>query len=358
MPDVLSQNEVDALLAVVSSTGGGKRPAAAEGAKYYDFLRPERASSSTMRGLADVHESAARAIADALSGALHLGVDCHLRALDQVAWGEFIVGLPDPTCFAVVEARAAGGRFAIEIGPGIVFPMIERLLGAPDDAEPEIPERPMSDIERRVASTVVGILADALAGVWRRVLDAAPAVVQLESNPRIAQIAPPAEMAALATFEIALARSSGLAHVAMPFGAFGGFLADLASAGERVEAASVSTDAEADAAAVRRAVARVPVRVEAIAVSMRMKLRDIAGLAAGEIMETPRRVSDEVVVTVGGKPKFRATEGTLRGRRAFRVGGAAMDAADAAEVVDVMDTVKDSVTPAPDAPETPSEGES
>ena len=199
--------------------------------------------------------------------------------------------------------------------------MIERLLGAPDDAEPDVPDRPMTDIERRVASTVVGIFADALASVWRRALTVEPAVVQLESNPQIAQIAPPAEMAALATFEIVLGSCSGLAHVAMPFGAFGNFLADLAAAGERV--VTNSADASADAAAVGGALARVPVRVEAIAVSMRMSLREIAGFAAGKVLETPRRVADEVIVTVGGKPTFRATEGTLRGRRAFRVGGPA-----------------------------------
>ena len=318
MPDVLSQNEVDALLAAVSSTGTAKRPET-DDSKYYDFLRPERASSSTMRGLADVHESAARAVADALSGALHLGVDCGLRALDQVAWGEFIVGLPDPTCFAVVEAARAGGRFAIEIGPGIVFPMIERLLGAPDDAEPEVPERAMTDIERRVASTVVAIIADALAGVWRRAGEAKPEVVQIESNPRIAQIAPPEEMAALATFEIAFGARSGLAHVALPFGTWGEFLAELGSSRERIDTSSADTSAEA--AVVRGALARVPVRVEALAISMRMKLRDIAALAAGETLETTRRASDELIVTVGGKAKYRATEGTLGGRRAFRVGG-------------------------------------
>jgi flagellar motor switch protein FliM len=341
VPDVLSQNEVDALLAAVSSTGGAKRPAGGD-VKYYDFLRPERASSSTMRGLADVHESAARAIADALSGALRLGVDCRLRALDQVAWGEFIVGLPNPTCFAVVEAKGAGGRFAVEVGPGVVFPMIERLLGAADDAEPEVPERAMTDIERRVASTVVGIVSGALAGAWRGCPGAPPVVVQIESNSGIVQIAPPAEMAALATFEIALGARSGLAHVAMPFGAWGGFLAELAAASERVETATV--DASADAAAVRGALARVPVRVEAVAVTMRMKLRDIAGLSVDSVLETPRRASDDIVVAVEGRPKFRATQGTLRGRRAFRVGRPAPEPAAAPR--------------SPEAAGTTSEGES
>ena len=126
-----------------------------------------------------------------------------------------------------------------------------------------------------------------------------------------------------------LPRSSGLAHVAMPFGAWGGFLAELAAAGERVETGP--GDASADAAAVRGALARVPVRVEAVAVSMRMKLRDVAGLSVGSVLETPRRASDDIVVAVEGRPKFRAALGTLRGRRAFRVGGPAREAVEAVE---------------------------
>jgi len=262
--DVLSQNEVDALLAAVSSTGA-RRPAS-DDTRYYDFLRPERASPATMRGLVDVHEAAGRAIADALSGALNMAVDCRLRSFDQVAWGEFVVALPNPTCFAVVEATTAGGRFAVEIGPGIVFPMIERLLGAPDGAEPDVPERAMTDIERRVASTVVGVVVDALATAWRTPSEARPTVAGIESNPRIVQIGQATEMAALATFDITLGVRSGLAHVAMPFGAWGRFLEDLGGAGRRGE--TVRDDASADAEAARGALARVPVRVEAMAVSM------------------------------------------------------------------------------------------
>jgi len=335
--DVLSQNEVDALLAAVSSTGA--RGPASDDTSYYDFLRPERASSATMRGLVDVHEAAGRAIADALSSALNMAVECRLRSFDQVAWGEFVAALPNPTCFVVVEAATAGGRFAVEIGPGVVFPMIERLLGAPDGAEPEVPERPMTDIERRVASTVVGIIVDALATVWQIPSEERPSVAGIESNPRIVQIAKATEMAALATFDITLGVRSGLAHVAMPFGQCGRFLENLGGAGRRADVAR--EDASADAEAARGALARVPVRVEAMAVSMRMRLREIAALSVGSVLETRRRVGDDVVVTVGGCEKFRATEGTLGGRRAVRVGvgaGRAMDTAAAADRPSVTGT--------------------
>jgi flagellar motor switch protein FliM len=63
-------------------------------------------------------------------------------------------------------------------------------------------------------------------------------------------------------------------------------------------------------------------------------------------------VDDEVIVTVEGLEKFRAIEGTLRGRRAFRIGRPAIDAADA------VDATKSRGLSKTEPPATPTEGES
>ena len=62
MADVLSQGEVDALLAAVSEPRGRTESGPAD-VRYYDFLRPERVSSTEMRALTDLHEAAARTVA-------------------------------------------------------------------------------------------------------------------------------------------------------------------------------------------------------------------------------------------------------------------------------------------------------
>ena len=323
MPDVLTQGEVDALLAAVSaskkagrSRGKGHAPAAEE-VRFYDFLRPERASPSTMRALTELHETVARALAAALSGAVRAPVDCHLRSFEQAAWGEFVMELPSPTCFAVVEAAPAAGRLAFEIAPSVLHPVMEKLLGAPEGSAGDVPARPFTAIERRVAAGLVEIALGAAAEVLSRARPVELTLVQLESSPQAVPVAPPAEMAAVATFEISIAGHSGAAHLAMPFGSFGGLLEELASAGEVQPLAAAA--GEGVAAAVRGAVGRVPVRLEAIAATLQMTLREIAELSAGKEITTSRGGTGDVLVSVGGLDRFSATEGEFRGRRAFRV---------------------------------------
>ncbi|MHC4504081.1 MAG: FliM/FliN family flagellar motor switch protein, partial [Planctomycetota bacterium] len=214
-------------------------------------------------------------------------------------------------------AAPAAGRLAFEIAPSILHPVMEKLLGAPEGSSGDVPARPFTAIERRVAEGLVEIALGAAAEVLSRARPVELSLVQLESSPQAVPVSPPAEMAAVATFEMSIAGHSGAAHLAMPFGSFGGLLEELSSAGEvRPSAAAAG---EGEAAAVHGAVGRVPVRLDAIAATLRMTLRELAGLSAGKEIATSRGGTGEVVVSVGGLDRFSATEGELGGRRAFRV---------------------------------------
>jgi flagellar motor switch protein FliM len=314
---MLSQNEVDALLAAVGE-GAGRAPAGKRDVRYYDFLHPERVSPVELRSLADVHEVAARSVGAALSGALRAPVECRLRTFDQAAWGEFVLGLPSPTCFGIAALEPDGGRFALEIGPSVLYPMMDGLLGAASPGEADVPNRPLTAIEHRIARTVVGISLGALAEVWRRARPVETGLLQLESNPQIVPLAPPTEMAALATFEIGYQGRAGLAHLCMPFGTLGRFLAELASAGAQLGGPG---RVQAAKGALRAAIRSVPVHVEAIAGWARMRLRETVGLRPGDVMDLKSSGPEELVLTVGGVPKFRATVGEFRGRRAVEVTG-------------------------------------
>ncbi len=355
LPDVLSQSEIDALLTAVSEPRG--RDTVPADVRYYDFLRPERASSAQMRALTDLHEAAARTMAAALGGALGTNVDCRLQAFEQTTWGEFAMGMPNPTCFAVVAAkrgapveRAAAGdasasgsagarqraglpgglhgaRLALEIGPAILYPMIERLLGGPPDsggeAGGEPPARPLTAIERRVAGTLLEVSLQGLAGVWGRVKAVELELLRIETNPQIVSVAPPEEMAAMATFELSVGRRggaaseqagrAGLMHLCMPFSTFGALF--------EAAAEGAASPAEGANAATCTALMRVPVRVEAYRAWTRMTLREIAGLSVGDVIRTGRSTGDSMILTVAGLAKFTSSAGEFRGRKAARVSG-------------------------------------
>jgi flagellar motor switch protein FliM len=333
MADVLSQSEVDALLAAVGGGGGDKAKPAQQGtasgpaavpAEYYDFLRPERVSAAELRALNELHELAARTMATTLSSGIRHPVQCRLQTLDQVAWGEFVAALPVPTCFGVAEVFQAGapagqsaaGSLALEIPYAVMFPMIDILLGGNPDESPPAPKRAITDIESRVAAAVVEMMLDALARTWQRAQNVTLKLQQLESNPQMVPVAPPTEMAALATFDLSLGeKHSGVAHLCVPLSPFGKLVRDLSVSGLSYSPAAATAAADD----IRRAVGLVPVGLEACVPGPKMSLRDIVRLSAGDTIDTARSVVDEVTIFVAGVPKYLATVGAFRGRRAVQV---------------------------------------
>jgi flagellar motor switch protein FliM len=336
MADGLSQSEVDALLAAVGTSTGtsaeGARAAGGENvrAEFYDFLRPERVSSGDVRALVELHESTARSISSSLSASLGQPVQCRLQSVDQLSWGELILGLPNPTCFGVAQAthpisEGAGGGpdalgpLSLEIPYSVMFPAINRLLGSGTEQEARgSPSRSLTDIESHVAAGVMEIVLEAISGFWKRSTGVELVLTHVESNPQLVSVAPPTEMAMLVTFDVALGDGvAGLSHLCVPLGPLGPVVRRLAQAGSGY-AASLARGGNVTA----RALGRVRVRLEASLPGPRMLLRDIVRLSAGQTIETGATSDDEVTISTAGRALFAGTAGESRAKRAVRITGA------------------------------------
>lgn len=118
--------------------------------RAYDFKRPERVSKDQMRALQTLHEAFARNFGAALSGFLRAIVEVRVATCEQMTYGDFISGLPNPTSFNLISADGLQGQMCLEISPLIIYPIIDRLLGdepgpvhpaASDDADRDAPDR-------------------------------------------------------------------------------------------------------------------------------------------------------------------------------------------------------------------------
>src|SRR5437879_6584924 len=106
MADVLSQSEVESLLAALDPGTGGHSPQSDSrgdetGApiSVYDFKRPERVSKEQMRTFQAVHEGFSREFGADLSGLVRAIVEVKLISVDQLTYSEFVYSLENPTCF-------------------------------------------------------------------------------------------------------------------------------------------------------------------------------------------------------------------------------------------------------------------
>ena len=127
MPDVLDQSEVDALLQAIDKgdVSQGETPAKPTSSRdqkietrdisIYDFKRPERVSKEQLRAITSLHERFARNFGAAVSGFMRTIVDVELTSVEQLTYSQFILSLPNPTCFALLQAVPLEGLLVFEI---------------------------------------------------------------------------------------------------------------------------------------------------------------------------------------------------------------------------------------------------
>ncbi|MBI4584023.1 MAG: flagellar motor switch protein FliM [Planctomycetes bacterium] len=246
MPKVLSQNEVDALAALLNKVQPGERgaapgsaPAASERAKeaapssglqgggFYnlvapeevsiiDFKRPDRVLPEQVNALEAIHESFARNVSSSLAGYLRSDIEVRLISVEQFTYSEFNMSIPTPTIINRLTCEPLEGNMVLEINPSIVFPIIDRLLGGGVSKTPPL-DRPFTLIEKGLVNSILWRLLDHLKASWEPIKAINFKIVETESNPSLMQIVPPNEPVILLSFEVVMGEQSGLINLCIPF---------------------------------------------------------------------------------------------------------------------------------------------
>ena len=321
MPDVLDQSEVDALLAAVDTGQIEGAPSAPSGPEkqvtVYDFKRPERVSKEQLRAITALHESFARNFGVSLSSFMRTIVDVELTSVEQLTYSQFILSLPNPTCFALLAPEPLEGSFILEMNPSIVFPIIDRLLGGGKGAG-ALPTRALTHIEFRLAAKIQNLAIEQLAEMWRHVAPTASfRIAETESNPQLVQIVPPNEPVVLVTFEVSMGEVSGMMSLCLPYGVIEPILADLTKRDWFSYRSKQATPQIKSL--VERGVKRASLNVQAFLARTKITVKELMSLAPGDILKTDAKATDESSLVVNGNLKFRGTPGQVKGKRAFLI---------------------------------------
>jgi hypothetical protein len=90
-------------------------------------------------------------------------------SVEQFAYSEALMALPDQTAFYAVTMRPFDALSALELNPGVAFAMIDRTLGG--SGETAAPARALTEIEQNVVDSVVRVLLEHLTETWKTVTD-------------------------------------------------------------------------------------------------------------------------------------------------------------------------------------------
>ena len=322
MGDVLSQAEVENLLNAVevdeTPSAGDDFLRPRDKVMAYDFKRPERVGKEQMRALQTMHEGFGRNFGAALSALLRTMVEVKLTSVDQLTYSEFVFSLENPTCFNLITAKPLEGQLILDVNPSILFPIIDRLLGGSTISTPPA-KRPLTEIELRLVSRITGLFLKEMQHAWEHVLPLELSVDRVESNPQLVQIIPANEVIVLISFELNVGETRGMMNLCIPFNSIERISAKLSS--NNWVSFTNRPPTLQSMQRIGNRIAGAPVEIVVALASTRITMDDMLGLRVGDVIASEQDVRDALLVTIEGKPKFYASPGKYKGRKAIQIRG-------------------------------------
>jgi len=325
MSDILSQEEVDALLSAVSS---GSEPDFSGGTQaqpldttesdkalsLYDFRRPDRVSKDQMRTLQNLHESYARQFSTTLTNFLRTFVEIELVSVDQLTYSEFVMSISNPSCIYVFKMEPLEGNAIIEINPSLVFFIIDRLFGG--QGRPSEQNRELTLIEQSVIRRIVERGLIDLKDVWEHIGVFSPKIEAYETNPQFVQIAPPGETVILISLEVRMQNASGLMSICFPYMLLESVINNLS--GESWMS-SQSTSTIETRSIMETEIQEIDLNVATVIGKTTLTIRDLLQLQRGDVLCLEKPQESDLVIQIEGKTKLSARSGLIGRKKAIKI---------------------------------------
>lgn len=318
-PTVMSQSEIDSLLAAMSSGDVDVDTIALESddrkIKSYDFRRPDKFSKDQLRAIQMIHESFARQVTTAMSTMVRSMVSAEIATVDQLAYDEFLRSMIQPTVIGILEMYPFSGNALIEIKQNLVFAIIDRMLGGRGEFTGKI--RELTDIERTVVERVIMRMLELLEEAWSTVVDVRFRYENLETNPFFVQICPATDMVLLVIMKLKVGDVEGMISICIPYFLMEPIMDKLSS--QQWFASTGRRSDEGAGELVRRHLDRVRVPVALELGHTVLSVSDILQVSVGDVIKLDDKVGDLLDVRVGNTVKFRAVPGTSNGNFAAEI---------------------------------------
>ncbi len=317
MADILSQNEIDALLdgsvddvTELSNTSNDQE----EKIMLYDFKRPNRVSKEQLRAIKSIHDKLSRNLASQISTVMRSIIEIQLQSVDQMTYGEFLMSLPSPTSFNIFSLKPLDGSAVLELNPSIAFPMIDRLLGGKGESYES--ERELTDIELNLLETVLRLIMGKLKDAWAGVADLYPIVESKESSPNVVQIVAQNEIVIMIVLEITIGETSGMINIAYPVIYLEPILSKLANKDIMLGETSAKKSRNSE---LKELVKRADILYEGILGKSLLSVKELLSLKKGSIIRLDRPASDTATISVDKKEIFEAKMGVYRHHKTLEI---------------------------------------
>ncbi|GIL17682.1 MAG: flagellar motor switch protein FliM [Oligoflexia bacterium] len=340
MNQVLSQSEVDALLAAVSdgdagtpdiggaSGGGGPGSGGGGGVKTgsvtkddrvvvsYDLTSQDRIIRGRLPQLEVIYEKFMRSFRVSLSSALRKIASLTLASTDFLKFGEFINTLPMPTCMSVLRFANLRGSALLVIESKLAYALVDSFFGGADRPYTKIEGKDFTQIELQIVRKVVDLAIDDMEAAWESVERIGCSFVRTEVNPQFVGIVPPTDVVIASTFDVELENANGTITIVIPYSTIEPIKSKLQS-GFQIE--SDQTDKKLWTSIIREQLLETDLNIRVNLGESEITLGDLMKLKVGDVIPLDQDSTGELDLQIEGTRKFKCFSGVHHGSVAVQI---------------------------------------
>jgi len=334
MNQILSQSEVDALLAAV---GDGQVPAAGGSGSdnndssstnvkpikddqknviSYDLTSQDRIIRGRLPQLEVIYEKFMRSFRVSLSSALRKIASITLTSTEFIKFGEFINTLPIPTCMSVLRFNNLRGSALFVIEAKLAYALVDSFFGGADRPYAKLDGKEFTPIELQIVKKVVELAINDLEVAWSTIEKIGCSFQRTEINPQFVGIVPPTDVVIASTFDVELENINGTVSIVIPYATIEPIKQKL-STGFQVE--SDQTDKKLWTSIIKEQLLDTDVDIKVNLGETEIKLRDLMGMKVGDVIPLTQDASGELDVQVEQVKKFKGYYGVHHGTVAVQV---------------------------------------
>ncbi len=312
MTSPLDQNEVDALMAAIQDGRVGAE--AGERADVpvvpYDLTSQDRIIRGQMPTLDSINDRIASVFGSNLGGRTRLDLRASPSASTLMKFSDVAALFGAGNTVWIMSLGPGHGQAVLMLESVLCRSLLAGALGdrkARAEAGMTDMRPDLTNVERRVLRNLLGIFCEAMAISWSEVLPFKPEIVRFESDPRMAMVAAPTDLAILCSYEISGA-AAGRLQIGIPYATVEPVKKSLTSpprAGSSVDvrfAAALASEMEA---------VRVQVRVEMG--RTRINFSRLLELQVGDLLVLDASESSPLPVYVQGRRKMAGSPRVVSG---------------------------------------------
>ena len=325
MAQVLSQDEVDALLSAVNDGDVegvfGDYQAGLEGLEEggsiqpYDLTNQDRVIRGRMPILEIIYERFIRSFRVSLSNSLRKISTISIISTDFLKFGEFVNTLPIPSCMCIMRFNELRGPALLVFESKLSYAIIDSFFGGTDRSFTKVEGKEFTQIELFFMKKVMDIAINDLEEAWAPVQRIDAQYLRTEINPQFVGVVPPSEVVISTTLEVEFESVSGMITIVFPYSTIEPIKQKLSS--------NFQTDNDMTDSIWTKTMNEHILKVNTHLVvklgETEIAIGDLMTLEKGDIIPLNQEASGEVLVDVEGVDKLKCLIGTYKGNRAVQI---------------------------------------